>query len=47
MLKDIADHSGLPETHRDMIDHIHEVSDTVTRYKDYDDLMEDLEEMEA
>lgn len=47
MLKCIADHSGLPETHRDMIDNLHEVSDTVTRYKDYDDLMEDFEEMEA
>lgn len=38
---------NLPETHRDMIDNFHEVSDTITRYKDYDDLMEDLEEMEA
>lgn len=47
VLKDIADHSGLPESHRDMIDHFHEVSDTVTRAKDYDDLMEDFEEMEA
>lgn len=47
VLKDIADHSGLPESHRDMIDHFHELSDTVTRAKDYDDLMEDFEEMEA
>jgi len=38
---------SLPESHRDMVDHLHEVSDTVTRYKDYADLMEDLEEMEA
>lgn len=38
---------NLPETHRDMIDHFHEVSDTVSWYKDYDDLMEYLEEMEA
>lgn len=37
----------LPESHRDMIDHFHQVSDTVTRYKDYDDLMEEFEEMEA
>lgn len=45
-VKDIADHS-LPESHRDMIDNFHEVTDTITRYKDYDDLMEDFEEMEA
>ena len=38
---------SLPESHRDMVDHLHEVSDTVTRYKDYEDLMEELEEMEA
>lgn len=38
---------NLPETHRDMIDNFHEVTDTITRYKDYDDLMEDFEEMEA
>lgn len=38
---------ALPESHRDMINEFHEVSDTVTRYKEYDDLMEDLEEMEA
>ena len=38
---------ALPESHRDMVDNFHEVSDTVTREKDYDDLMEDLEEMEA
>lgn len=47
MVKEIAAHCGLPETHRDMIDNFHEVSDTITRYKDYDDLMEDFEEMEA
>lgn len=39
--------ASLPESHRDMVDHLHEVSDTVTRYKDYEDLMEDLEEMEV
>ena len=38
---------SLPESHRDMVDHLHEVSDTVARYKGYEDLMEDLEEMEA
>jgi hypothetical protein len=46
MKKEIASQS-LPESHRDMVDHLHEVSDTVTRYKGYEDLMEDLEEMEA
>ena len=44
--KSIAGES-LPESHRAMVDNFHEVSDTVTREKDYDDLMEDLEEMEA
>lgn len=46
MRKEIASQS-LPESHRDMVDHLHEVTDTVTRYKGYEDLMEDLEEMEA
>ncbi len=46
MKQEIASGS-LPESHRDMVDHLHEVSDTVTRYKDYADLMEDLEKMEA
>lgn len=46
MKQEIASQS-LPESHRDMVDHLHEVSDTVIRYKDYDDLMENLEEMEA
>lgn len=36
----------LPESHRDMVDHLHEVSDTVTRIKSYEDFVEDLEEME-
>lgn len=36
----------LPESHRDMVDHLHEVSDTVTRVKGYEDFVEDLEEME-
>lgn len=36
----------LPESHRDMVDHLHEVSDTVTRAKGYEDFIEDLEEME-
>ncbi|MDD3228080.1 MAG: hypothetical protein PHE09_02585 [Oscillospiraceae bacterium] len=44
--KEIASQS-LPETHRDMVDHLQEVSDTMTRYKGYEDLLEDLEEMEA
>jgi hypothetical protein len=30
-----------------MVDDLQEVSDTVTRYKGYEDLMEDLEEMEV
>lgn len=46
VMKSIAGES-LPESHRAMVDNFHEVSDTVTREKDYDDLMEDLEEMEA
>lgn len=46
MRKEIASQS-LPESHRDMVDHLHEMTDTVTRYKGYEDLMEDLEEMEA
>jgi hypothetical protein len=46
VIKSIAGES-LPESHRAMIDNFHEVSDTVTREKGYDDLMEDLEEMEA
>lgn len=36
----------LPESHRDMADHLHEVSDTVTRAKGYEDFIEDLGEME-
>lgn len=46
VVKEIAGES-LPESHRNMVDHLHEVSDTVTRYKGYEDFMEDLEEMEA
>ncbi|WP_342758904.1 hypothetical protein [Kineothrix sedimenti] len=46
MAKEIASQS-LPETHQDMVDNLQEVSDTVTRYKGYEDLMEDLEEMEV
>lgn len=46
MKQEIASGS-LPESHRDMVDHLHEVSDTVTRYKEYEDLMEDLEGMEV
>lgn len=45
VLQEIAD-SVLPESHRDMIENLHEVSDTVTREKGYEDFMEDLEEME-
>lgn len=36
----------LPESHRDMVENLHEVSDTVTHEKGYEDLMEDLGEME-
>lgn len=36
----------LPESHRDMVEHLHEVSDTVIRAKGYEDFVEDLEEME-
>ena len=46
MVKEIASQS-LPKTHQDMVDDLQEVSDTVTRYKGYEDLMEDLEEMEV
>lgn len=45
-VKEIAS-QNLPETHRDMIDNFHEVSDTVTHTKVYEDYMEDFEEMEA
>lgn len=38
---------NLPETHQDMIDNFHEVSDTVTYDKGYEDYMEEFEEMEA
>lgn len=37
---------NLPESHRDMIEHLQEVSDTVTHVKGYEDFLEDLEEME-
>lgn len=45
VIKEIAG-EVLPESHRDMVEHLHEVSDTVTRAKDYEDFVEDLEEME-
>lgn len=45
VVKEIAA-EALPESHRDMVEHLHEVSDIVTREKDYEDFMEDLEEME-
>lgn len=38
---------NLPETHQDMIDNMLEISDTYTRSKNYEDYMEELEEMEA
>lgn len=38
--------TNLPESHRNLVEHLHEVSDTVTREKGYEDFMEDLEEME-
>ena len=44
VLKDIS--GNLPESHRDIVDHLQEVSDTVTREKGYEDFVEDLEEME-
>lgn len=45
VIKEIAG-EVLPESHRDMVEHLHEVSDTVTREKGYEDFVEDLEEME-
>ena len=45
VLKEIVG-EALPESHRDMVEHFHEVSDTVTREKGYEDFMEELEEME-
>lgn len=44
VLKDIS--GNLPESHRDIVDHLQEMSDTVTREKSYEDFVEDLEEME-
>lgn len=44
--KEIAS-QNLPETHRDMIDNFHQVSDTVTYNKGFEDYLVDLEEMEA
>ena len=43
--KEIA--SNLPETHRGIVDDMQEVTDTYTKSKDYEDYMEELEEMEA
>lgn len=45
VLEEIA--ANLPESHRDIVEHLQEVSDTKTIYKDYEDFMEDLEEMEV
>ena len=45
VLKGIAG-EVLPESHRDMVEHLREVSDTVTREQGYEDFMEDLDEME-
>lgn len=45
MAKEIAN-QVLPESHRDMIDNLHEVSDTVTREKGYEDFVENLEREE-
>lgn len=44
MVKEIAS-LALPESHRDMVEHLYEVSDTVTRPKEYEDFMEDLKEL--
>ena len=38
--------ANLPESHRDIVEHLQEVSDTKTIYKGYEDFMEELEEME-
>lgn len=46
VLKEIAS-QALPESHWDMVEHLYEVSDTVTRPKEYEDFMEDLEELRA
>lgn len=43
--KEIA--SNLPETYRGIVDNMREVTDTYTKSKDYEDYMEELEEMEA
>lgn len=45
VLEEIA--ANLPESHRNIVEHLQEVSDTKTIYKDYEDFMEDLEEMEV
>lgn len=39
--------SNLPESHRDIIDHMQEVTDTYIKSKEYEDYIEELEEMEA
>ncbi len=45
VLKEIAG-EVLPESHRDMVDKLQEVSDTVTIYKGYEEFAEELEELE-
>lgn len=45
MKKEIVE--SLPEAYRDIIDNMQEVTDTYTKSKDYEDYMEELQEMEA
>lgn len=42
VLKEIAG-EVLPESHRDMVDELHEMSDTKTIYKGYEDFVEEME----
>lgn len=44
VLKEIAG-EVLPESHRDMVDKLQEVSDTVTIYKGYEEFAEELEDL--
>ena len=42
VLKEIAG-EVLPESHQDMVDELHEISDTKTIYKGYEDFVEEME----
>ena len=44
VLEEIAG-EALPESHRDMVDELHEMSDTKTIYKGYEDFVEEMEAM--